>query len=357
MQAKLIKYRIFLVGSSMFLGSFCGANAILIKPGELSRARKATHKLNKITKANKIGGRFVVAEYSGGRLGDNLLAVAHALYFAQQYNCRLLLRPFNYSQLLVLEREVPKFTAEWERKLPKRLKLGKQPFSSAELKRQDVLFEIPYFPEALVEHVHAEWPYMLVDWAAPEFLAKLRHLLTPTQPLALVQLPADRISVAVHVRQGGNFDNAALVQTQTAQTAPRAGLYKFPYLGYYVAQLQLVSELLAHAPLYVFIFTDDLAPVGLMQQIAAAVDRSNMLFDCRRSINHDKIHVLEDFFSLQQFDILIRPDSNFSLMAEKLGDYSMVVSPGNFKAGLSVQYGQVTVKKSLTQLKAKYAVN
>jgi hypothetical protein len=39
---------------------------------------------------------------------------------------------------------------------------------------------------------------------------------------------------------------------------------------------------------------------------------------------------LEDFFSLFQFDVLIRPQSNFSLIPSLLHDYALLCFPSNF---------------------------
>lgn len=302
------------------------------------------------TSTNQIGGQFVSVQYNGGRFGDNLMAVAHALYFAHKHHSRFLLSSFQYSDQLVLNNS-GKLTSNLAQKLPKRLPInGVRDFNHAPKEHPNILFEIPYFPESLIEHAGHTKPYFPVDWEDFGFLALLRTLIAPINRLSLVQPPKHQISVAVHIRHGGRFDDVAAMQ---AAGQPEL-LYKFPLLAYYVEQLQLVSELFAHAPLYVFIFTDDLNPIQLTQQIATAVDRPNLTFDCRKTENHDRANVLEDFFSLQQFDILIRPDSNFSLMAEKLGDFAAVITPGNFKAGLKVQYGQMTVRKSLAALKTKY---
>ncbi len=53
-------------------------------------------------------------------------------------------------------------------------------------------------------------------------------------------------------------------------------------------------------------------------------------FDFRKTGNRHDANVLEDFFSLFLFDILIRPDSNFSLVPSLLHDYAILVTPGHF---------------------------
>ena len=52
-----------------------------------------------------------------------------------------------------------------------------------------------------------------------------------------------------------------------------------------------------------------------------------MIFDCRTTVNNEFVNVLDDFFALLKFDCLIRADSNFSYIASKLGNYTLVISP------------------------------
>ena len=40
-------------------------------------------------------------------------------------------------------------------------------------------------------------------------------------------------------------------------------------------------------------------------------------------------NMLEDFFALTQFDCLVRPDSNFSIAAEKISDFKIIIYPLN----------------------------
>ena len=49
-------------------------------------------------------------------------------------------------------------------------------------------------------------------------------------------------------------------------------------------------------------------------------------------------NVLEDFFAMTEFDCLIRPDSNYSTVAEILGDYMLVMHPAEIcsKEGKSI---------------------
>ena len=80
-------------------------------------------------------------------------------------------------------------------------------------------------------------------------------------------------------------------------------------------------------PLYVHIFTSDTDPVALMNEIKNQIIHSSITFGCRTEGNHFHKNVLEDLFAMTAFDVLIRPDSNFSIVADKLNDYLCVISP------------------------------
>ena len=53
----------------------------------------------------------------------------------------------------------------------------------------------------------------------------------------------------------------------------------------------------------------------------------SIIFDCRKENNSPNTNVLEDFFSFFNFDVLIRPDSNFSMIPSLLHDFAMILSP------------------------------
>lgn len=148
--------------------------------------------------------------------------------------------------------------------------------------------------------------------------------MAPKKPLPLITPPSDKISVAVHVRKGGTYESWGLSFKQGSH------LHKIPFNEFYSDQIKSVSALLGNRPLYVFIFTDDENPEALLETIKKSVNVPSIVYDCRRENNHHNTNVLEDFFSMMHFDVLIRPDSNYSILAEKLGEHSLVIYPGDF---------------------------
>ncbi len=284
---------------------------------------------------------------SGGRFGDNLIAFSHALYFAHKNNFDLLYDPFPYADQLVLDNVLKKYRKGAERQFDR---IFKYAGGSAELSENCKtsgsydLFVIPYFPEAPSECRNPN-PYQFpVDWEDPAFKELLRSLIKPKEALSLVKPRMDKISVAVHARLGGGFDHFA------SEKEERIKRYKIPYQEYYIEQIKRLSELLGHAPLYVFLFTDDQNPAAVASHFAEELNIPTIEFDYRRTENRHNMNVLEDFFSMTQFDCLIRSESNYSIMAEKLGDFSIIISVDDPLPGSKIHQGIVTLRKPLTMI-------
>jgi hypothetical protein len=276
-----------------------------------------------------------VPEYSGGRLGDNLLAIAHTLYYCMQTNCKMLYTPFPYSDQLMLDELVEKYTptktSQKNNLVPfyALLRKGKARIKNA-------IITIPYFPETLIEHKAMPRPSFLMHWEDEAFQQKLRQILAPKEPCMLVRPPANIFSVAVHVRTGGGFDD-----WKGDQEIIR---YKSPLDEYYINQLKNISQLLGGIPIYAFLFTDDKNPEVLAKTIEENVNIPSIHFDYRKKDNSHHNNVLEDLFSMTHFDALIRPESNFSIMAEKLGQHKIIISPGKFLPNSYLQSGVITIK-------------
>jgi hypothetical protein len=315
-----------------------------------------SHNLISNNLSNSNPTSYVQVEYSQGRFGDNLIAFAHGLYFAKKYNYQLLLPAFQYSEnlkfsALLNSNSSNLISANLDTTNLRKVTVDRI-YSDTLFKNINcaTLFIVPYFPETFMEQVagRSRVPYFMIDWDDPEFKQQLRDLIAPKTQLALIQPPVSKISIALHLRNGGNFDHVKSLQSSDL------GLYKIPVLEYYINQIRLASELLNHAPIYLFVFTDGLDAVKLTRELATKVDLANIEFACREQNTSDTCYVLEDFFSIPKFDILIRPDSNFSIMAEKLGDFTFVISPGTLILGTKIQRGIVTLKKSITEQLAKF---
>lgn len=262
----------------------------------------------------------VTYEFSGGRLGDNLLSYLHAKWFSFQRNIPLIYRPFLYSSELVLDDVETAYGIPGQKSLARHFTL-RGPFHAIRLL---AVYACPYFPEDKWELEQSKsWFYFEVDWKDPAFRKIARQMIAPKHPLPLITPPSDTINIAIHVRQGGGYDHS-LIHLQIP--------LKLPPLSFYIEGLLKIMNLFPNRPLYCYLFTDAVNPSELAQEMKRFLPPLTAIaFDYRRAENHHSKNVLEDFFSLFNFDILIRPQSNFSLVVSLLNDYAIVYSPKNFK--------------------------
>ncbi len=264
----------------------------------------------------------VTYSFSGGRLGDNLLTYLHAKWFAYQHQIPLLYRCFPYSSEFA-------FTAE-------EICLGTQ-------KANYNIFPCPYFPESKAELLTGKWSYFEVDWKNPEFRKIAREMISPRGHLQLIQPPEKILSLALHFREGGGYDSRSSVFNNP----------KSPPMSYYIECLLKVLELFPDQSIYCFFFTDALKPQAYLEKIQEALPlQAPIVFDYRRENNSHCTNVVEDFFSLFNFDILIRAESNFSMVPSLIHDYAVVFSSescSNGPQGIFVDKIAVEVNEDLCE--------
>ncbi len=258
----------------------------------------------------------------GGRFGDNLLAYMHAKWFSLQYDIPLLYRPFHYSKDLALERYDKRLENWVEKKFLHHLTLKKGEDIDNLIKRdlfQSTLYMIPYFPECLSElEKENEYPYFTVDWEDPYFLEVMKKMIAPKKRIKTVNLPQDRLSIALHIRTGDGFDSE-----EVKAFFP----LKFPPLSFFIWQLVDLCHFFEEQPLYVHIFSDAFDIKAITSEIKSRVNHRNIEFGCREDGNDWQHNVLEDFFSLTKFDISIHGSSNFAFCAAILAHHQLEIIP------------------------------
>lgn len=265
----------------------------------------------------------VTYTFSGGRFGDNLLSYSRAKYISYLYDIPLLYIPFAYSDSLMMHNLELHYSQE-------KVKEYKGVVSYKQVNgvidsEADIIYVVPFFPESVYERNCPRNPYLFdVDWDNPKFKQELQKMIKSVDRLNLLQMPTDCITVALHVRIGTGFD---LIGNYTYDDMIKWHPLKWPPLSFYVEALQKVAAQFPDQKIYVYIFTDHNNPSELMDYFAKIITDTRIQFDCRLYGNNHNTNVLEDFFSLLQFDCLIRSDSNFSVMAEKIGDYKILIAP------------------------------
>jgi len=182
--------------------------------------------------------------------------------------------------------------------------------------------------------------YALVN---KEFSDAMKKRFRPADESLKIDLPQDRVSVALHIRRPSGpdkrlisdqlFDNS---QTLIKTERPRGDYQdlwntdKFPPLQYYIDQLKFLSTLLDNLPLYVYIFTDFYDPLALKEVFEKESGGLDICFDCREKDNSWTKNVAEDIWAMSQFECLIRSCSHFSAISQLLGSHRCIVRPGSW---------------------------
>lgn len=277
---------------------------LIWKPSSLRFSRKCS--------PSPLRDDFLSVEYSGGRLGDNLMSYLHARWLSYKYDIPLSFKPFPYSEAFSLDNAPPPpSTSPAIRISNERHLFDKEPGTH---------FIVPYFPDSIFEwecDTYACW--FKIDWADPEFKQIVHACLTPKEAITTIEIPKEHLSVALHVRRGGGFDPANF------QDYPALAL-KMPADDWYIEQLAFLASLFPDQKLWVFLFTDDLSPQTIAKRYEEALGNPNVEIVCRPESNPFS-NVLEDFFSMTLFDCIIHPESNMSLVASKLGNYKVCICP------------------------------
>lgn len=286
----------------------------------------------------------ITYEFSGGRFGDNLLSYLHAKWMSLETGVPLLYRPFRYSSSLVLHNKEEflrngRQVIDGKKKVgfSKRIFLGKScPKPSA---KGNCLFICPYFPEVRWELEQRAFFYLKTDWKNAEFRKVAREMIAPNFPCDLYLPPEDCISIALHLRDGGYFDDYEFRFKDPL---------KMPPITFYVECLKQIIELFKDKPLYCRIFSDSIRLNALVKEIQSLLPRDHPIrFAFREKDNSNEVFVLEDFFSLFHYDVLIRPTSNFSIVPTLIHDYALVFYPDAFtKKGEKVIINKILIEKN-----------
>lgn len=293
-----------------------------------------------ISNAQKTISQAVTYELSPGRFGDNLISYIHAKWISYTYNIPLLYKPFVYSDQLVLHKRELLYTDNIKESFNKTIYLGNKT-SVDPHDTSSILYIVPYFPESKWElkncksYAGGPWDYFLIDWHNKTFIEELRKIIKPNTPIIPMKLPPDRITVALHMRRGGNHD--------TPETLLQFPL-KFLPNDFYIKQLHQLYGLLKEKPLYVYIFTDDNHPEKLAKIFEKHFQHYEIQFDYRKQGNSDTTNVIEDFFALDQFDCLIHSESNFSFIMNKISNYMISIYPDSFyKKNNQIIYDHINI--------------
>lgn len=282
----------------------------------------------------------VTYDFSGGRFGDNVLTYLHAKWLSYHYKMPLLYKPFHYSSELVLdEREIlySGVKGSYRQKVSLSEKIP-QPFAS------DFIFTALYFPEIEWELKKEKYFTFPIDWKDPEFRKIANEMIASKTKRELTSPPQNVLSIAIHMREGGGFDDEEHKIKHPLKTPP---------VTFYIDSLKKVLALVPGKPLYCHVFTDAVDPKAWIDKIQQALPGdAPITFHYRKDDNRHDSNVLEDFYSLFNFDILIRAESNYSIVPSLIHDYAVVCYPKTYLIqGRTVTIEQIQVDIDNTYLK------
>ena len=285
--------------------------------------------------------RAVTYAFSGGRFGDTLLCYLHAKWISYQYQIPLLYRPFPLSSLLMIHEQ----ELEWvERKEVSQIVLRNLNLLNNH-SADSTLYICPYFPEDPWELTHLRPPGFIepyypfpVDWKDPLFRKAALAMIAPRCEITYMHPEGSGIHVALHLREGGELDSEYIQNLFPL---------KFPPLLFYVEGLLAVLKLFPGFSIDCFVFTDAIDPANWVAHIKAMLPPdAPIVFRYRKNNSPRRNALLSDFFSLFLYDVLIRPQSNFSMLPSLLHDYAFIYSP---KDCIS-QNGQIQITQVIEEL-------
>lgn len=254
------------------------------------------------------------------RFGDQLVSYLNARWIAYHYGYSFLYKPFRYSENFALDALEERWSEEKEKGFDQQIRHEK---GAHFLSMYDgsLLYKIPFFssqPDDL--KYKPDWAVFPIHWKDPGFNALLRSLFQPAKKLDLIALPKEKyaLTVALHVRRGGGVDD---------MFAHILWPLRFPPDSYYIESLRKMAEFFPNQSIYAFIFTDEEEPQKIASKLQEALSDLPITLGYRETGNHHSANVIEDFYSMMQFDCLIRSTSNFSLIPSVIGNYKVVITP------------------------------
>jgi hypothetical protein len=264
---------------------------------------------------------------SYGRFGDHLVSYCHAKWISHKYQIPLLYKQFKYSDKLALHLLEKPYAENEVKKFKKIVLINTKNLCTID-PQANTLYVIPYFPETnfdMYNHNNDFDCQFAINWSDEEFQQELIKMIAPIDAIHLPDLPKNCVNIAVHVRKGTGYDDTAILN----KTMPM----KFPPDSFYISQMNYCIKLFSNKKICFHIFTDHDKPEDLATLYNKAItnkNQENITFCCRQKENSHTKNVLEDFFMLTMFDFIIRPDSNFSIIAARLGNPSLEICPSSF---------------------------
>jgi len=281
------------------------------------------------------------------RFGDSVLIYCKSLWIAMKNNTNFLFKPFRYSdQLSISHKSMNNGSNKKTRFVKKESDIN--PKASDCIFVTNLFTFIPTISHNSLSHTTINKSTNINDICEEalknkKFGNEVKKNLSPkNQPN--INLPNNKITIAVHVRKGGGYDKPIFSEQLYSASdnlnptrPPKNRKYidvihpfKFPPNQFYIDQICMLSTLFNDAPLYIYIFTDDQNPKKLADQFELECNKPNITFDCREHDNHHAKNVIDDLWAISQFDCLIRGWSHFPSVAQMIGNHKIIMFPKKY---------------------------
>ncbi|HSX26204.1 MAG TPA: hypothetical protein VLE89_04265 [Chlamydiales bacterium] len=265
--------------------------------------------------------------YEGGdRLGDRLLAYSQARYLTYITQVPFLHRPFRYSDQMKIDYQAESYEEKFRSfHFQYTIRSGDELLEFFRRIQNPntppTLFILDYHPTEITEWDKDSSRSVLFNvpwWQDREFFNYLHASTAPNIPIPDLTVEG-RLNVAAHVRTLSGGD--------TVDTSTLAFPLKHTNTDYHKRQIRRVYEYNRRRPMHVFLFSDTKEPLALLEEFRNSFRGEDIIFNTRVLEQPDTQHAVEDFFAMQKFNVLIATQSNFSMMAARVGDYDMVIFP------------------------------
>lgn len=265
---------------------------------------------------------------NAGYLGDQLMNYIKAKYLSKKYNIPFVLKPFEYAEKFVLfDMETIGYNGA--------IHIQVQDESQVSWYVPNAFYNVSYscningWSDSLDIYT---WESALDDQV---FIQQIKGLIALKDDRKIENF-ADDIMVAVHVRRPSNADHNDLKSCQFYNFSKlhKNRHYKYPmdqgfpfkFLPhqFYIDQIRRVANMFPEKKIRVYIFTDSTNPQEICNIYNSVIQDDRVTFHCKN--NHYTTSVAEDLVALSKFDYLIRSKSNFSQIADFIGNHKMVIS-------------------------------
>jgi hypothetical protein len=258
----------------------------------------------------------ITYETNGYDLGDNLMSYIRGKWLSMHYNIPLLYKPFPFAnQFLLHAEEKKRFNSTFLTKFESIHPISNE-FELCFEDPANILYVLPSYVEPELFEMENETPFLELDWEAKNFRKLIKKLLKPANSIEAVVIPRQRISIAVYMPQ--------YTGKESGSTPPAL---QYPPDSYYIEQINKLSELFYHRPLFVYLFTENRNSAEMIKKFQNEVTGHNVMFGCNKSTKMTRNSYVENYINMGKFDCLIRPTNNLGFLLEQMNDYLITVKP------------------------------